>query len=142
VDDVIGGVHFTGDAHLNPAVFLNLLKERVKSMGAELMDGTQVTGFEAVIGRITKVKTTAGDFEAEQIVLAAGALTPSVAKKIMLNIPIQPARGYSMTMSATKTMPSHALILGERRIAVSPMAGLLRFTGRLEVGNYRMKNWM
>ena len=43
-----------------------------------------------------------------------------------------------MTMSATKTMPSHALILGERRVAVSPMNGVLRFTGRLEVGNNSM----
>ena len=139
VDDVIGGVHFTGDAHLNPAVFLNLLKERVISMGAELMDGTQVTGFESANGKITKVKTSAGDLEAEQIVLAAGALTPIAAKDLKLNIPIQPARGYSMTMSATNIMPSHALILGERRIAVSPMDGLLRFTGRLEVGNYSME---
>ena len=40
-----------------------------------------------------------------------------------------------MTMSATKQMPSQALILGERRVAVSPMGGALRFTGRLEVGN-------
>ena len=43
-----------------------------------------------------------------------------------------------MTMSATKQMPSHALILGERRVAVSPMGGVLRFTGRLEVGNNSM----
>lgn len=136
LDEVIGGVHFTGDAHLNPAVFLNLLKERIQAMGAELMDGTQATGFEVANGKITKVKTAAGDLEAEQIVLAAGALTPSVAKDLKLNIPIQPARGYSLTMSAAKTMPNHALILGERRIAVSPMGGLLRFTGRLEVGNY------
>jgi D-amino-acid dehydrogenase len=139
LDDVIGGVHFTGDSHLNPAAFLKLLKERVQAMGAELMDGTQVTGFEAANRKITKVKTSAGDFEAEQIVLAAGALTPSVAKDLKLNIPIQPARGYSLTMSATKTMPSHALILGERRIAVSPMDSLLRFTGRLEVGNHSME---
>ncbi|MBI5945420.1 MAG: FAD-dependent oxidoreductase [Chloroflexi bacterium] len=139
LDDVIGGVHFTGDAHLNPAVFLSLLKERVKSMGAELMNGTQVIGFNSANGKVTKIKTTAGDFEAEQIVLAAGALTPSIAEDLKLNIPIQPARGYSTTMSATKTMPSHALILGERRVAVSPMGEVLRFTGRLEVGNYSME---
>lgn len=139
VDDVIGGMHFTGDAHLNPAVFLNLLKERVKSMGAELMENTLVTGFESAGGKVRVARTSQGEFEAEQVILAAGALTPSVAKDLKLNIPIQPARGYSMTMSATKTMPSHALILGERRIAVSPMAGLLRFTGRLEVGNYSME---
>ena len=139
VEDVIGGVHFTGDAHLNPAVFLNLLKERVRSMGAELLDGTTVTGFESAGGKVRVVRTSNGTFEAEQVILAAGALTPSIAKDLKLNIPIQPARGYSMTMSATKTMPSHALILGERRIAVSPMNNLLRFTGRLEVGNYSME---
>ncbi|MBK7316592.1 MAG: FAD-dependent oxidoreductase [Anaerolineales bacterium] len=70
--------------------------------------------------------------------LAAGALTPSMARDLKLNIPIQPARGYSLTMSATKQMPRHALILGERRVAVSPMDDLLRFTGRLEVGNGSM----
>ncbi len=139
LDDVIGGVHFTGDAHLNPAVFLKLLRERVRAMSAELLKNTFVSGFETANGKITKVKTSAGDFEAEQVVLAAGALSPSVAKNLKLNIPIQPARGYSMTMSATKTMPSHALILGERRVAVSPVDGLLRFTGRLEVGNYSME---
>ncbi len=135
LDDIIGGVHFTGDSHLNPAVFLKLLSDRVRAMGAEMLEHTPVTGFESANGKITKVKTSAGDFEAEQIILAAGAFTPSVARDLKLNIPIQPARGYSLTMSATKHMPSHALILGERRIAVSPMGDVLRFTGRLEVGN-------
>ena len=139
LDDVIGGVHFTGDAHLNPAVFLKLLSDRVRAMGAEMLENTPVTGFETANGKIVKVKTSTGDFEAEQIILAAGALSPSVARDLKLNIPIQPARGYSMTMSATKTMPSHALILGERRIAVSPMGGVLRFTGRLEVGSYSIE---
>ncbi len=139
LDDVIGGVHFTRDAHLNPAVFLKLLSERVRAMGAELLENTSVIGFETANGKITKVKTSTGDFETEQIILAAGALSPSVVRDLKLNIPIQPARGYSMTMSATKVMPSHALILGERRIAVSPVDGLLRFTGRLEVGNYSME---
>jgi D-amino-acid dehydrogenase len=139
LEDVIGGVHFTGDSHLNPAVFLKLLSARVRSLGAEMLENTSVTGFEAANEKIAKVKTSAGDFEADQIILAAGALSPSVACDLKLNIAIQPARGYSMTMSATKQMPSHALILGERRIAVSPMGDVLRFTGRLEVGNYSME---
>jgi D-amino-acid dehydrogenase len=58
-----------------------------------------------------------------------------VARDLKLNIPVQPARGYSLTMSATKVMPRHALLLGERSVAISPMGGLLRFTGRLELSN-------
>jgi D-amino-acid dehydrogenase len=68
-------------------------------------------------------------------VLAAGAWTPAVARDLRLNIPVQSARGYSLTMSATQIMPRHALLLGERRVAVSPMGDLLRFTGRLELSN-------
>ncbi len=139
LDDVIGGVHFTGDSHLNPAVFLHLLRERVRALGAEMYENTPVTGFESVGEKVRVVKTSQGAFEAEQVILAAGALTPSMARDLKLNIPIQPARGYSLTMSANKQMPSHALILGERRIAVSPMGEILRFTGRLEVGNYSME---
>ncbi len=139
LDDVIGGVHFTGDSHLDPAVFLKLLSDRVRAMGAEMFENTPVTGFESAEGKVKVVRTGEGAFEAEQVILAAGALSPSVAKDLKLKIPIQPARGYSMTMSATKQMPSHALMLGERRIAVSPMGDILRFTGRLEVGNYSME---
>jgi D-amino-acid dehydrogenase len=138
LDDVIGGVHFTGDSHLNPALFLSKLSERVRVMGAEMIENTPVTGFETANEKIKKVKTNAGDFETEQIILAVGAWTPAVARDLHLNIPVQPARGYSLTMSATKQMPRHALILGERRIAISPMDNLLRFTGRLEVGNNSM----
>jgi D-amino-acid dehydrogenase len=137
--NIVGGVHFTGDSHLNPAVFLKLLSGRVHAMGAEMFENTSVTGFEIANGKIAKIKTNAGDVEAEQIVLAAGALTPSVANDLKLNIPVQPARGYSLTMSANKQMPNQALILGERRIAVTPMDEILRFTGRLEVGNYSME---
>ena len=140
LDDVIGGVHFTGDSHMNPALFLKMLSDRVRDMGAEMLENTPVTGFESAQGKVRVVRTAVGDakHEAEHVILAAGALTPSMARDLKLNLPIQPARGYSLTMSATKQMPHHALILGERRVAVSPMGDLLRFTGRLEVGNGSM----
>ncbi|MBP8048321.1 MAG: FAD-dependent oxidoreductase [Anaerolineales bacterium] len=138
LDDVIGGVHFTGDSHMNPALFLKMLSDRVRAMGAEMYENTPVTGFESAQGKVRVVRTAVGEFEADHVILAAGALTPSMARDLKLNIPIQPARGYSLTMSATKQMPRHALILGERRVAVSPMDDLLRFTGRLEVGNGSM----
>jgi D-amino-acid dehydrogenase len=137
-DDVLGGVHFTGDAHLNPALFLKLLGERVRSLGAEIFEQTSVTGFDIadVAGNISTVKTSAGDFSADETVLAAGAWTPLVAHDLKLNIPVQPARGYSLTMSAMKIMPRHALLLGERSVAISPMGNSLRLTGRLEIGNF------
>jgi D-amino-acid dehydrogenase len=134
-EDVIGGIHMAGDSNLNPALYLKLLGERVRAMGAEIYENRSVTGFDAAEGKVRAVKTDAGDFEANEIVLAAGAWTPVVAHDLRMNIPVQSARGYSLTMSAPKNMPRRALLLGERRVAVTPMGDLLRFTGRLELSN-------
>jgi D-amino-acid dehydrogenase len=134
-EGVIGGVHFTGDSSLDPAEFLRLLKDRVRALGADLRENTPVTGFEISGEKITRVLTPQGGFEPSLVVLAAGAWSPRVARGLRLNIPVQPARGYSLTASATQIMPRQAILLGERRVAVTPMGDLLRFTGRLEIGN-------
>lgn len=135
-EEVVGGVHFTGDAHVNPGVFLKLLGKRIRAMGADVHEHTPVAGFESAGGKVRVVKTGSGEFEAEQVVLAAGAWTPIVGRDLQIKIPIQPARGYSLTASAIQNMPRQALILGDRRVAVSPFGNLLRATGRLEMGEY------
>ena len=133
LEEVIGGVHFTGDASLNPASFLRQLAARVREMGAQVFENSRVTAIENANGRITRVRTPMDEFEPALVVLAAGAWSPAVAHGLQLNIPIQPARGYSLTMRATKIMPKQALLLGERRVAVTPLGDRLRFTGRLEL---------
>jgi D-amino-acid dehydrogenase len=134
LDTVIGGVDFTGDSSLHPGVFLRLLRERTRAMGADLREHTPVTEIVSQNGKITRVLTPAGEFEPQLVVLAAGAWSPQVGRGLGISIPIQPARGYSLTMPATKIMPKGALLLGERKIAVTPMGEKLRFTGRLEIG--------
>lgn len=138
-EDVIGGVHYTGDAHLDPGLFLAALGKRVREMGAGTHADASVTGFVEAEGKVRAVRTRAGEFEAEQVVLAAGAWTPAVARGLGLDIPIQPGRGYSLTASAVRNMPRHALMLGDRRVAVSPLGDRIRVTGRLEVGTYSTK---
>jgi D-amino-acid dehydrogenase len=115
---------------------LQMLGERIRAMGAEVHENTPVTGFESAGGKVRVVKTSTGEFEAQHVILAAGAWSPIVARDLRLNIPVQPARGYSLTASAIQNMPRQALILGDRRVAVSPFGDLLRVTGRLEVGEF------
>jgi D-amino-acid dehydrogenase len=131
---VIGGVHFTGDASLNPGKFLQLLTERVRELGADLRSNTPVTRLEGAGGKITRVVTLREEFEPAQVVLAAGVWSPLAARELRLNLPVQPARGYSLTVSAPTSGPRHALVLGERKVAITPFGNKLRFTGRLEVG--------
>lgn len=133
-ESVIGGVDFSGDASLDPAIFLSLLKERIAQAGATLHEHAPVTRLVAENGKIIRVVTPDMEFEPAQVVLAAGAWSPQLGNLLGLRLPIQPARGYSLTMPSTEIMPKGALLLGERKIAVTPMGDHLRFTGRLEIG--------
>lgn len=136
--EVIGGIHYTGDASLHPGEYLRQLADLVDRMGADLIEGSPVTGFENRGDQIRRVITPNEDFEPNLVVLAAGAWSPGLGRRLGLVLPIQPARGYSLTSPASHSMPRQALLLGERKVAVTPMGDVLRFTGRLEIGNMSM----
>jgi D-amino-acid dehydrogenase len=131
---VVGGIYFENDAHLNPAEFVRGLARWVERKGVRLKTATEVLGFETSEGRVIKVKTTRGDFQSEQVVLAAGAWSPRVAHRLRVRLPIQAAKGYSITVKRpSKTFPTIPLLLGESRVAVTPLGTLLRFAGTLEL---------
>lgn len=132
-EDIIGGVHFTGDSSLNPGVFLNQIAEILRKAGSQLFEGESVSRVETSNGRITKVITNNHEFEPETVVLAGGAWSPLIGKKLQLNIPIQPAKGYSLTLKTSGPVPQGALLLGEKRVAITPLGDKIRITGRLEL---------
>ena len=131
--DVVGGVHFPDDAHFNPAKFVLGLAKLLEARGVHIERNTEVTGFETANKKVAAVKTRRGDFRAGQVILAAGAWSPAVARDLRLKIPVQAAKGYSLTVPRPATGPAMPLMLGEARVAVTPMGGLLRFAGTLEL---------
>lgn len=128
-----GGVHFLEDAHLDPLRFVRQLAARAELKGVEIRTETEVLGFGRARGRIEIVRTTRGDFRPAEVVLAAGSWSPAVARGLGLRIPIQPGKGYSVTVPSPPDAPRIPLILGEARVAVTPIGNLLRFAGTLEL---------
>ena len=49
------------------------------------------------------------------------------------SLPIQPAKGYSITFKKPQACPAVPLLLGEAKVGVTPMGGWLRFAGTLEL---------
>lgn len=131
--EVLGGVYFPDDAHLDPAKFVLGLAQRLEGRGVPLHTNTAVLGLSTEGKRIVSVQTTRGEFSADQVVLAAGAWTPAVARGLRLRIPLQGAKGYSLTVPRADGAPSLPLMLGEARVAVTPLGDRLRFAGTLEL---------
>jgi D-amino-acid dehydrogenase len=132
-EGLAGGVHFPDDAHLTPDRFVRGLARIAGALGARVLTGTEVLGL-AVRGRaIAQVQTTRGDLDADQVVLAAGSWSPALARAAGLDLPLEPAKGYSVTVDRPPDGPHMPVLLGEARVAVTPMGDALRFAGTLEL---------
>lgn len=131
--NVRGAVHYSQDAHLIPQRFIHVLQQRLVELGCQFRWGSEVNDFAHQNGHITAVKTTSGDMEADEIVLASGMWSTGVAQTLRLNLPMQAGKGYSLTIPKPRQLPELCSILTEARVAVTPMGGSLRFGGTMEM---------
>jgi len=69
-------------------------------------------------------------------VLAAGAWTPALATSLGIDIPLQPAKGYSCTIDAFPGSPTMPVFVPGRRVAITPIGDRLRFGGTLELAGF------
>ncbi|MYD63300.1 MAG: FAD-dependent oxidoreductase [Gemmatimonadetes bacterium] len=129
----LGGIFFPEDAHLVPHRFVRGLADYVGGKGVRIHRETEVLGFEISRGRVVAVKTNRGDFQAEHIILAGGSWSPVIAKDLRINLPIQPAKGYSITFKRPDACPTVPFSLGEAKVGITPMGDMLRFAGTLEL---------
>jgi D-amino-acid dehydrogenase len=130
---VIGGVFYPNDGHIDPARFVTGLAEKARECGVEVLANTEVMGFETSDGRINGIHTEHGSIQVDQVVLASGAWSPDVARALKLRIPIQAAKGYSLTLKNPYPSPKLPLLFGEARVVVNPLGYALRLAGTLEM---------
>ncbi|MBI3920085.1 MAG: FAD-dependent oxidoreductase [Armatimonadetes bacterium] len=131
--EVVGGVYYAEDAHLDPRGFVTNLARLAGEKGVDLRPQTEVLWIEADGNRISHVRTTRGDFQPDEVVLAGGAWSPTLAGNLDLSLPIQAAKGYSITVKRPPLCPTIPMLLGETRVAVTPLGDRLRLAGTLEL---------
>lgn len=128
----IGGVFYPQDAQLTPHKFVEGLAEHALQNGVDY-HSTEVIGFESSNQRLTRILTTRGDIQAEQVVIATGSWSPLLGQELKISLPIQPAKGYSITFKRPEISPTVGASLAESKVAVTPMGDTLRFAGTLEL---------
>lgn len=124
------------DAHLRPDKLMAELRRVLVDRGVTILEGRRVTGLASRRGRATGVRTEQGDLPAEDVVVALGAWTPSLARELGCRVPIQPGKGYSLTFPAPTGGPSHPMIFEEDRVAVTPFRSGFRVGSMMEFVGY------
>lgn len=135
-EDVKGGWHHPKDHHLRPDLLMKTWKALVLSQGVLIEEECPVTGLTARGGWIAGVETPKGRYTADHYVLAAGAWTPGISKVVGMNVPVQPGKGYSITMDRPRVCPEIPCYLYERNTVVTPFESGYRLGGTMEFSGF------
>jgi D-amino-acid dehydrogenase len=131
--ELSGGLFFPEDAHLEPAKFVQTLTERLRERGVDIHLQIEVLDFEGSKEKITAVRTDRGEFRSQYIVLAAGAWSPKLVRNLGPKLPVQAAKGYSISVKRPEVGPRIPLYLSEAKVALTPLEDSLRLAGTMEL---------
>lgn len=126
------------DAHLRPSKLMNELRRILEQAGVRIVEQTAFTGF-AGGGRsaATAALGASGEsFAADHFVVATGAWTPLLQEAVGVRLPIQPGKGYSITMARPKLCPRYPMILEECHVAITPFEEGYRVGSTMEFSGY------
>ncbi|MFM8638974.1 MAG: D-amino acid dehydrogenase [Betaproteobacteria bacterium] len=129
----------SGDANQ----FARELVKRCEQDGVQFLMSHTITALREVGGKIDHVEATDSEgrfqrIKADAYVLAMGSLSPLYAKPLGIELPIYPAKGYSVTMPVKDARMAHQVSLtdDEYKLVFSRLGDRLRIAGTAELNGY------
>ncbi len=134
-DRVKAGFHLAEQWNVKADTLVRGLGARLRELGVEIVERTEVTGFDRAGTAVRGVRTTGGELAADHVVLSAGSWTTPLAAKLGLRIPMQPGKGYSFLLRP-KVMPRHGILFADIHAGVTPLGDRVRIGGTMEFSGY------
>lgn len=133
---VVGSWFSKHDRHVRPDRLVTAWKNALLRRGLKIKEMCRATNFICKHGAIQGVQTNHGTLFADAFVLAAGAFCSKIAKTLKGRLPIQPGKGYSITMNRPEICPSVPCMLHERNMVVTPWKSGYRLGGTMEFSGF------
>lgn len=131
-----GAWYYEADAHLRPDRLMTAWRKVLEQKGVAIHERCAVEKFIRDNGRLRAITTSKGEMSAEHFVFAVGAWTPLWQRGLGCKIPIQPGKGYSITMARPAKCPTIPLIFEEHRVVATPMQSGYRLGSTMEFAGY------
>ncbi|MCP3874971.1 MAG: FAD-binding oxidoreductase [Desulfobacteraceae bacterium] len=124
------------DWHLRPEMLINSWKDILVKKGLVIEENCKMLDFGIENNKISHVNTVKGQYKADTFILTTGAWAPEVNKQLCLNIPVQPGKGYSITMERPDQSPEIPCLLYERNMVATPWKTGYRLGGTMEFSGF------
>ena len=122
----------TVDRFVRPETLTAGLAGYLVARGLELRARAAVAAIE-LQGTGWRVETTAGGEVVDAVVIATGVSANVLLRPFGLHVPVVGAKGYSVTLTGSGTLPRHAVYLSEAKTGLSPFGETMRIAGLFEL---------
>ena len=134
--DVYGAWFHKKDSHLRPDKLLSAWQQVLLKMGVAIEENCRLEDLVAESRQIRHAETTGGIYTADEYVLATGAWTPQLTDRLKLNLPVEPGKGYSLTMTRPAVCPAIPCYFSEPSVVATPWKGGFRLGGTMEFSGF------
>ena len=133
-----GAIRFRGDAVLRPDRYVDELARVVRARGGRIDEECALQRLdESAAG--AALHTSAGVLHAREVVVAAGAWSPNLARAIdapWLAGAMQPGKGYSITYDPPPLVPRRPLVLRDWSVCVTNWPSGFRLGSTMEFSGF------
>lgn len=133
---VAGAWLYECDAHLRPQKLMRVWKDVLLRMGVEIREHCEFHDLETSGTQVRAIDTSMGRIETDQVIFATGAWARMMEKRLRTRIPIEPGKGYSITMKRPTLCPKYPMIFEDHRVAITPTQDAYRIGSTMEFAGY------
>lgn len=131
-----GAFHYPDDSSIRPDRLNNQWIKKLRNQGVQFIEHCALSGVEKNNSRVDALLTSKWSFKAETYVFATGAWSAKLAPLLACRIPIEPGKGYSVTMKRPSSCPDHPMLFPEKHVGVSPFEQGYRLGSMMEFSGY------
>jgi D-amino-acid dehydrogenase len=138
-EGVVGAVFYPDEAQCEPERFLLAVADAARAAGAVLRTRAEVFDVRMRRGRVTALETTQGAVRPGEVVVANGAWTAQLSRRIGLSLPVEGGKGYHLDLEQAGTDPTIPVYMQEARVIATPFDDRLRLAGTLQLTGLDMR---
>ena len=131
--DLAGGFLHEEDASLRPDLLNQTWRAKLENEGVRFIENCNIeTIARDASGKVQHLVTSQGQQNADVYVFAIGAWSEEIGSQLGFKLPIQPGKGYSITLDKPDVSPTIPMLFPEKKIGVSPFANGFRIGSMME----------
>ena len=121
----------------DPGQYVKDLATHVEKNGGKLII-SEVSDIVSENDQVTGVRIANETIACDAVVLATGAWSSPLAKKLGINVPLESERGYHLELWEPNLMPRSPVMITSGKFVATPMEGRLRLAGIVEFGGLNL----